>query len=286
MTILHKLGIKSIKIALAVTMSLIIGNLFKLDSPYLTAITAIIGIQSTVYDSVSNAKDRIIGTTIGILMGVITITLLPNSFIIVSLGVFIIIYACNLLNLKSSIVHASVIYLSIMFFPSPNHNAISIIISTIIGVIITLIVNFTFSPFEINQSLYKSYDNLIKSINNLCKSLFTNPEQVELKEFNSNIIAYKALLRAYDNEYFKINDERIDKRHMYILCENLNPITFFIYGVRELKGNNLNDFNAKRINSLFKLDITVKDYQESKSDALFNFHVDVLLDHLERVFLC
>ena len=286
MTILDKLGIKSIKIALAVTMSLIIGNLFKLDSPYLTAITAIIGIQSTVYDSVSNAKDRILGTTIGILMGIVTITFLSNSFIIISIGIFIIIYACNLLNLKSSIVHASVIYLSIMLFPSPNYNAISIIVSTIIGVVITLIVNFTFSPFEINQNLYKSYNSLMKNIDELCRSLFTVPEQVKLKEFNSNIIAYKTLLKAYDNEYFKINDKRLDKKHMDILCENLNPISFFIYGVRELKENNLNDYNVNRINSLLNLDIIFKDYQDSQSDSLLNFHVDVLLDHLERVFLC
>ncbi len=286
MMILDRLGIKSIKIALAVMLSLVIGNLFKLDSPYLTAITAIIGIQSTVYDSVSNAKVRILGTSIGILMGIITVTLFSNSFIIVAIGVFIIIYVCNLLNLKSSILHASVIYLSIMLFPSPNHNAISIIISTIIGVIVTLIVNFTFSPFEINQNLYKSYNSVMKNIDELCRNLFTVPEQVKLKEFNSNIIAYKTLLRAYDNEYFKINDRRLDKNHMDILCENLNPISFFIYGVRELKGNNLNDCNVNRINSLLNLDISFKEHQESQSDSLLNFHVDVLLDHLERVFLC
>lgn len=285
MTILDKLGIKSIKIALAVILSLIIGNLFKLGSPYLTAITAIIGIQSTVYDAVSNAKDTILGTTIGILLGIFTVTLLPDSFIIISIGIFIIIYVCNLLDLKSSIVHTSIIYLSIMLFPSPNNNAISIIISTIIGVIVTLIMNFAFSPFEINQNLYSSYNSLKKSIYGLCRSLFTQPEVVKLKDFNSNIIDYKTLVKAYDNEYFKIKDKRLDSIDIAVLSENLKPISYFIYGVRELKENNLNDDNIKRINSLLKLDITANEYSESKEDILLNFHVDVLLNHLERVFI-
>ena len=79
MSIKDKIDMKTIKIALAVVVSLSIGNLLKFESPYLTAITAMIAIQSTIYDSVSFGKDRVLGTVIGASVGLAIAAFLFNN---------------------------------------------------------------------------------------------------------------------------------------------------------------------------------------------------------------
>lgn len=284
MLILDKIGIKSIKIALAVTISLLIGNVLKVGSPYLMALTSVIGIQSTIDSSVSNAKNMIIGTSIGVIVGFITAEFISNDFIIMTIGVFVIIYACDLFKLQNSVVQANVIYLSIMFFPSPNNNAISVIISTVIGIVVAIIVNLLVSPFEIMSSLNKSYYSLKQDIFHLCSNIFSNNDKkLELQEFNSRVMLFKSLVKAYNDEYFKIKNKKLQFSQIDILFKNIKGISFFIYTIVELSSGNLSDDNVIRINKILSLDIKALDYKASKEDYLFNFHVDKLLDYLERV---
>lgn len=282
MSIVDKIGMKSIKIALAVIISLLIGNLFKFDSPYLTAINALIAIQGTIYGSVFVAKNRIIGTIIGASIGII-VTFLPNNFIIISIGIFIIIYVCNLLNLKSTVVEATTVCLSIIIFPSPNYNAINVTISTIMGVLVAIIVNSLLSPFELTNSLHKSHCDLKQNIFSLYSKIFTVNGTIELQDFNLKVMTFKSLVKAYNNEYFKIQDKELKFQKIETLFKSVDGISFFIAEIIKLRENNLNATNVSRINKLLHLDIKALDCKESQYDNLFNFHVDKLLDYLEII---
>ena len=283
MLTIDKIGIKSIKLALAVTISLLIGSLFKIGSPYLMALTSVIGIQSTIEGSLSNAKSMIIGTFIGALVGLITLKFISNDFIIMTIGVFAIIYVCNLMKLQSSIVQANIIYLSIMFFHSSNNNAISVIISTVIGVVVAIIVNLLVSPFEIIYGLNKSYYSLRQNIFHLCSKLFSDNENLELEEFNSNIMLFKSLVKAYNNEYFKMKNKELEFSQLDNLFRNIKGISFFIYTISEFGNCNLNSDNTIRVKKILNFDMKTLEYKENKNDYLFNFHVDKLLDYLEKI---
>jgi len=288
MSIIDKIGMKSIKIVLAVIVSLLIGNLFKFESPYLTAINAMIATQSTIYRSVSFGKDRVLGTVIGSLIGIIIVTFKLNNFIIISIGVFIIIYACNLLNIKSIIVIAVTVCLSIVIFPAPNYNAINQTISTIMGVLIAIIVNLLLSPFEIISSLHKSYYDIKENIFSLYSKIFTaaTNENIDLQAFNSKIMNFKALVEAYNKEYFKIQDKEIKFQQIETLFKNIDGISFFIAETIELRKSNLDDLNVSRINKLLHLDLKAFDKVKSQNNSLFNFHVDKLLNYLEIIESC
>lgn len=285
MLLIDKIGIKSIKIAVAVTMALLIGNIFKLGSPYLMALTSVIGIQSTMESSVSTAKNMTIGTFLGVSLGIITMKFIANDFIIMTIGVFIIIYICNLLKLQSSVVQASIIYLSIMFFPSPNNNAIGVIVSTIIGIIVAIVVNLLISPFEILNNLNKSYYSLRENIFDLCSKIFSeNGEKLDLQEFNLKVMLFKSLFKAYNDEFLKIRNKKLEFNEIEMLYRNIKTINFFIYTIVELKVCYLSEDNIIRINKLLSLDIRYLDNKEREIDCLFNFHVDKLLDSLEMIW--
>ena len=285
MKIVDKIGMKSIKIALAVIVSLLIGNLFKFESTYLTALNSVIGIQGTTYGSVTNARDRMLGTFIGIMIGLITAMYLPSSFIVTAMGLFIVIYVCNLLNLKSSVVQASIIYLSIMLFPSPSSNSLSVVISTSIGALVAIFINLMLSPFDLKNSLNKSYYDLRQSIFSLCSKIFMNDKDIDRQEFKAKMMVYRELVKAYNDEYFKVKDKDLEFSKIDTLHKSVSGIGFFSSAVTELRENNLSDENVMRINKLLDLDIDVKavDYEMSKEDILLNFHVDKLLDYLELI---
>ncbi len=283
MWIIDKIGMKSIKIALAVIVSLLVGSLFKFELPYLTALNSVIGIQGTTYGTVTSGKDRLLGTAIGIIIAFVTAKFIPTGLIVPAIGVFVVIYVCNLLNLKSSVVQASVVYLSVMLFPSSDSAFISVVVSTTIGVVVSIVINFLLSPFDIKNSLNKAYYDLRQCTFSLCSRIFMNEEDVDRLEFRSKMIAFKELVRAYDSEFLKIKDKNLDFDSVDRLYKNISGTGFFMFSVTELRGNNLNGENIARINKFLNLDIKALDYEESKEDMLLNLHVDKLLDYLEII---
>lgn len=284
MWIIDKIGMKSIKIALAVIVSLLVGNLFRFETPYLMALNSVIGIQGTTYGSVYSARDRIIGTIIGIILGLITITFYTSGFVVPAVGVFIVIYICSVLNLKTSVVQAAVVYLSLLLFPSTSASSINVVVSTTLGVMVAIFINLILSPFDLKNNLNKAYYDLRESIFSLCTKVFLNEEDADRQDFRTKMMHYKELVQAYDDEEFlKIKDEDLDFNKIDNLCENMTGIGFFIFSVMELRDNNLSEENAKRINELLDLNIEALGYKESKDDFLLNLHVDKLLDYLEII---
>lgn len=284
MWIIDKIGMKSIKIALAVIVSLLVGNLFKFESPYLMALNSVIGIQGTTYGSFYSAKDRIVGTLIGITLGLITITFYSSGFIIPTVGVFIVIYICSILNLKTSVVQASVVFLSLLLFPSTSASSISVVVSTTIGVSVAIFINLLLSPFDLKNNLNKAYYDLRESIFSLCKKVFMNDKDTDRLDFRTKMMKYKELVQAYDDEeILKIKDKNLEFEKVDVLYENMTVIGFFIFSVMKLRDNNLSEENITRINKLLNLDIETIDYRETKGDLLLNLHVDKLLDYLEII---
>ena len=271
MWIINKIGMKSIKISSAVTMSLLIGNLLEFSSPYLIALTSVIGIQGTKDGSVSNAKEIITGTLIGVIAGSLTVKFLSNDLIITVIGVFLIIYICNLLKLKNSIVQANIIYLSIMLFPSHNYNGLSVTISIVIGVLVAIIINFLLSPFEIMYSLRNSYNELRKYIFSFCSKIFTNSKDIELQMFNSNVMRFKSLLEAYNKEYLKLKNKELNMDVINTLSQYIDGISFFIYTIAELSPTNLSEDNITRVNKLIQLNVVALDNKARNNEDLFNY---------------
>ena len=112
---------------------------------------AVVGMQSTIQTSVKFGKNRILGTALGGVAGIVTVALLslikPDFLylIIVPLGVAGVIYACNVLKLQDSIQIATIVYfiitVSIRNTANPVLYALSRWIDTVIGTIVALAVN-------------------------------------------------------------------------------------------------------------------------------------------------
>jgi len=144
------MGSRNIKTALSVLVCLIFwpNSLF-------AAIAAVICVQGTVENSLVIGINRLIGTLLGGILGIVFLYIanglnLQNFLpLIVSIGVLLIIYICNIIKKPSACSIASITLISILVSQSYNNPlmySIRRIIETAFGVIVAILINKYIHP--------------------------------------------------------------------------------------------------------------------------------------------
>lgn len=145
------IGMRNIKTALSVGICIILLRMLKFDSAFYACIAAVITMQTTVENSFKTGKNRLIGTTIGTIIGIIFSYIAPHSTILTVIGISLIIYITNILHENKSTNIACVVFLAIMINLkniSPLHYGINRFIETAIGIIVAVIVNRYICPYN------------------------------------------------------------------------------------------------------------------------------------------
>ncbi|NFF38809.1 FUSC family protein [Clostridium argentinense] len=171
---MKRIGMRNIKTALSVGICIILLRILRFDSPFYACIAAVITMQTTVENSFQAGKNRLIGTTIGAIIGIIFSYIAPHSSILTVIGVSLIIYITNILHENKSANIACVVFLVIMInlkTTSPLQYGISRFIETAIGIIVAVIVNRYICPYNIikNEKIEKLGNENTKIIENRSK---------------------------------------------------------------------------------------------------------------------
>lgn len=144
-----KLGMRNIKTAIAVVISILISNGLKMESPFYAAIASIISMQSSVENSFKTGRHRMLGTLVGALVGYLCALIDPGNPFLTGAGIVCVIYLCNLLNWKESSSIAGVVFCVIMLNlkgNSPIVYSVNRIIETFVGIIVAIVVNYFVLP--------------------------------------------------------------------------------------------------------------------------------------------
>ncbi|MGL5244326.1 MAG: FUSC family protein [Sarcina sp.] len=147
---LPKIGARNLKTALAVVLCVLLFKVSYRPYPFYACIAAVICMKDNVKSSVKIGKNRMVGTLIGGLVGLI-ITILAKylylqnfSALLTGLGIIITIYSCNLCNKKESVTIACIVLIAIMVNlkgTAPFAYALNRILDTFVGIIIALLIN-------------------------------------------------------------------------------------------------------------------------------------------------
>lgn len=152
-----KVGLRNIKTALAVSSCMILFQLINRDNPFFACIAAVFCMKDTVASSVSMGKNRIIGTMIGGLLGIIVIyisDLFPILYkltpLVTGLGIVIVIYICTVIKRPGAVIISCIVFIGIMINYSTKsyYYAINRSIDTAIGIIIAILINKYLNPPE------------------------------------------------------------------------------------------------------------------------------------------
>lgn len=157
-----KIGARTIKTGLAVTLTIFIVKILEAridivdnDIAIMAAITAIIGMQPSIRDSLKTFKNRIIATFIGTVIAVIlSLTLGSNAFYL-GLGSIAIILICLKLGLDNSIRFALITLVAIGIY-NEDFNILVVVYRVsgmLIGLIISTGLNITFMPPDYTEDL-------------------------------------------------------------------------------------------------------------------------------------
>lgn len=154
---LPKIGLRNIKTGLAVTSCMIIFNLIGRDNPFFACIAAVFCMKDTVSSSIHMGKNRILGTMLGGIIGIILIfisekfpVLYSISPIIAGIGICTSIYICTVFKIPEAVIVSCIVISGIMINYATQTNsytyAVNRSIDTILGIIIAIIINKYITP--------------------------------------------------------------------------------------------------------------------------------------------
>ncbi|MDR2354822.1 MAG: aromatic acid exporter family protein [Clostridiales Family XIII bacterium] len=150
------IGMRTVKTALSVLICLTLyrfadslGHTTNFDA-FLACVATVICMQDSVEKSLKSGRNRLAGTGIGALLGMIFLyidMLLNNAYLIIAViafGVIVLITVCNLLRLSESVVIGCVVFLIIALeqtVDGPFISSVRRLLDTAVGVVVAIAVN-------------------------------------------------------------------------------------------------------------------------------------------------
>ena len=282
---LHKPGMRNIKTGIGVMLCVLVGHLHIVDNTLFAAIACIVCMQTTVKDSVIAGFDRLKGTFIGGLIGLIFVLIYPGNPILSCLGIITTIYICNVLNINNSVSIACVVYCSI-YLGIGTHNPLEYsfhrIIDTSIGILIGVCVNY----FIYRPNYLKSIYNEIREIENtsikLLKSEIEKGTHVDISSLKKEITKledlYKNFIAELEYSNYEVDDKRVRKtiskcKQIYLHLQVLEHMKDKCY---------LNKANYIKSKNLYdNLDRNI----EIKEDVspVYNYHISMIIERINEI---
>ncbi len=183
-----RVGKRTLKTALAVMISLFIGNILHLETPLFAGFSAVVVMQGSVYDSFRVMKDRMLATLTGAFVALVFVYFRMNNYLMIGLGIVIVILVCTNFKWKNSIALGCITFLIILIGEggeNPLLYAGHRSLDTLIGLVVGTTVNFlVFPPHPmrmivrtyrtIEQDLFKVFQEYLESNKPIHLSLILN----------------------------------------------------------------------------------------------------------------
>jgi len=186
---------KAIRVGIAVSLCMLVSNLLKLKFPFFVLLPAVMPISTFFGETIKFGINRIIGSTIGAIIGVVFATIRSQNTLLVGLGVILIIYICNYLKWDSTTSIACLVFVSIIVGIRGT--------SAFQYSIHRLIDTFIFNP-DIAQLLKKKVKNIQEDLLNIANTENFCVDKNELDKIEWELYDMKKKLKIC-NEEFKFN---------------------------------------------------------------------------------
>lgn len=283
-----KVGMRTIKTVLAVTLAIGIGQLLNLRSPFFAGIAAMMAMQTSVSESLSKGKDRIYGTVLGAIIALIFSIIAPENTFFIGLGILIIIYVSNIVGWKKSTQMSVIVFLSIMLnYEEGNRVAYALnrILDTLVGLIIGTGINYFIVPPKIEGEIEELLKNMYLQIIDMLQSIIWKEEQVCLeglkKDLNSTEDSYNIFRKESKYKLGK-KDAIFDPESMFDLFEKIYNHLNIICKIEKIPY--IDEENKLHLQKLFNKEIPEQnEIIIDNTDIIYNYHLENILTKLSLV---
>lgn len=194
----HLIGLRTIKTGIAVTCTGLVSKLLELQYPFYAVIATIISMDNSISSSFTKGKNRMLGTTLGAVLGTVMVMIKPESAVLTGIAVMIVITVCNLFHWNGSIVISGTVIAIIMFNLNnrdPFLYALSRLGDTFIGISVALLVNISIKPQNYEKKVIVTNLEIHKELDN-----FLAHDAYDVMKLEREIQSMKSHLATYDRE--------------------------------------------------------------------------------------
>ena len=282
----YRIGMRTLKTALAVVIGLYISYLLDLDSAIFVSIAAVSTMKPSMSESLQDFKKRLFTCVFGVIVGYFFSKITVREYLeplVAGLGILLTIYILVVVKMKDMTQLSCVVFVASFYSNSDKfYYATNRIIGTVIGIIIGVLVNYFISSPNVWEDFILAARSCYRSSNLILKQILSG-EKIDLSEFNRELASATKLYKLLEKEadtpfqyrYKKISRE---KRIMSLIesisvrlevVENMDADHFsFEVSQEALKRYGLEEE--------YSSDLDVE-------ERVYNYHIEYILKYMDQL---
>lgn len=282
-----RIGMRNIKTAIAVCLCVFISKLLRLEYPFYAAIAAIISMGSSITNSFKAGKNRMMGTIVGAITGLIFASIQPNNALLCGLGIIILIYICDQLKWNNSVTIAGIVFMAItvnLNGRSPVLYSMNRIIDTFIGISVSLTVNYLFFPYYNYDDVLKSIDSLTHKVSSTIDQMICHNVEISIDGLQKDILDLEKKLKVCVDEFATQKMKKDEISNIARKLDIYNNIYEHLKMIQRLEGKRtLSPENILRLKKLNYFSFNTDDYLHDDLNIVYNYHVNKTIECMEDV---
>jgi conserved membrane protein yqjA len=302
----YKIGFRTVKTAVGMTLGVIICKLLGLDNYASSAILVVLCIKHTKMHSVQAILSRLVSCLLILFLGSAIFSLLGQHALVLGLIVLLFIPLTVVLNVQEGVITSCVILLHVFNAKAINgHLILNEIMLLIVGLGIAFLMNLMMPSLDKKLNYFKQdIENQITEIFNIFSqacSMHNDHLNIKFDSLLLNIKKAKSLaFRDVKNHfvrnensfyhYFDMREEQVELlKRMTSLLERINTDDPILEKISQLMyeiGSNVNsnDYTALRLHSLYEIRLSLDDLPLPTTHKTLNSraHIIQILNELEE----
>ncbi|MCO6305916.1 aromatic acid exporter family protein [Staphylococcus epidermidis] len=302
----YKIGFRTVKTAVGMTLGVIICKLLGLDNYASSAILVVLCIKHTKMHSVQAILSRLVSCLLILFLGSAIFSLLGQHAFVLGLIVLLFIPLTVVLNVQEGVITSCVILLHVFNAKAINgHLILNEIMLLIVGLGIAFLMNLMMPSLDKKLNHFKQdIENQITEIFNIFSqacSMHNDHLNIKFDSLLLNIKKAKSLaFRDVKNHfvrnensfyhYFDMREEQVELlKRMTSLLERINTDDPILEKISQLMyeiGSNVNsnDYTALRLHSLYEVRLSLDDLPLPTTHKTLNSraHIIQILNELEE----
>lgn len=302
----YKIGFRTVKTAVGMTLGVIICKLLGLDNYASSAILVVLCIKHTKMHSVQAILSRLVSCLLILFLGSAIFSLLGQHAFVLGLIVLLFIPLTVVLNVQEGVITSCVILLHVFNAKAINgHLILNEIMLLIVGLGIAFLINLMMPSLDKKLNHFKQdIENQITEIFNIFSqacSMHNDHLNIKFDSLLLNIKKAKSLaFRDVKNHfvrnensfyhYFDMREEQVELlKRMTSLLERINTDDPILEKISQLMyeiGSNVNsnDYTALRLHSLYEIRLSLDDLPLPTTHKTLNSraHIIQILNELEE----
>ncbi|MDD2446435.1 MAG: aromatic acid exporter family protein [Tissierellia bacterium] len=281
-----KIGLRTLKTSLAVGISMLTVDLLNLHSPLFAGIGAISSMQSSVSESLKSGKNRMLGTIVGAVVGIIFSALLPHNYISLSIGIILTIYINNYFGWKKTLQLACYVYISIFLNDVEDRIPYTTnrLLSTFVGIVVATLINYFIAAPDIKKEFIEQKNDIYEKYKSLVFNLVNTNIEILYADITSDLNRLEESFDLYKQEInYNFSKSRISKGSNSIIrmVEEISTDihTMIILDMKPL----LNEENILLFENLYSIEYTPIERERSELDIVYNYHLNRTLNNLFKI---